>query len=72
MSRKTSAVIANPQSADRATQSVVLRLPASMLKEIDDVLGRRTVRIPRHTWVLEAVAEKLHRERTGKGGRHGA
>ena len=41
---------------------VILRLPASMLKSIDRAVRSRPVRIPRHTWLLEAVHEKLSRE----------
>jgi hypothetical protein len=41
---------------------VILRLPSSMLKNIDKAVRGRPVRIPRHTWLLEAVYEKLSRE----------
>jgi hypothetical protein len=41
---------------------VILRLPSSMLKSIDKAVRSRPVRIPRHTWLLEAVHEKLSRE----------
>ena len=42
--------------------SVVLRLPAEVLSQIDQVVDSRRIRIPRHTWLLEAVLEKLDRE----------
>ena len=45
-------------------KQVALRIPAAMLEELDELLQRRTIRIPRHTWILEAVAEKLEREDT--------
>jgi hypothetical protein len=41
---------------------VILRLPATMLKSIDQAVKSRPVRIPRHTWLLEAVHEKLSRD----------
>ena len=41
---------------------VILRLPASMLRSIDQSVKDRPVRIPRHTWLLEAIHEKLSRE----------
>ena len=41
---------------------VILRLPGSMLRSIDRLVKSRPVRIPRHTWLLEAVHEKLSRE----------
>jgi hypothetical protein len=42
---------------------VVLRIPTALLERIDDALEARSVKIPRHTWLLEAVVEKLDRER---------
>lgn len=41
---------------------VILRLPSSMLRSIDKSVKNRPVRIPRHTWLLEAIHEKLSRE----------
>ena len=64
-----------------STQTVVLRLPTALLARLDDAVGQRSVRVPRHTWLLEAVAEKLDREasakplvrdRNARGRRHGA
>lgn len=43
---------------------VVLRIPAPLLERIDSALGERSVRIPRHTWLLEALVEKLEREQS--------
>jgi hypothetical protein len=63
--------VSQPSATNRLIQSVVLRLPAGMLAQIDDAVRHRPVRIPRHTWVLEAVAEKLAREKAAQGGRHG-
>ena len=50
-----------PATPDQ-TVPVILRLPASMLRSIDQAVKSRPVRIPRHTWLLEAVHEKLSRE----------
>ena len=41
---------------------VVLRIPADLLERIEGARAARSVRIPRHTWLLEAVAEKLERD----------
>lgn len=41
---------------------VALRVPTELIDRLDASLERRTVRIPRHTWILEAIAEKLARE----------
>jgi hypothetical protein len=42
--------------------ALVLRLPADVLKEVDRAVKARRIRTPRHTWLLEAVHEKLGRE----------
>lgn len=55
---KTSADI----SAKPRKITVQLRLSADMLKRIDAAVSRRAVRIPRHTWFLEAIVDKLDRE----------
>lgn len=44
--------------------NVVLRLPSDMLSRVDEAVETRSVRIPRHTWLLEAVLEKLDREQS--------
>ena len=41
---------------------VVLRLPHALLTRLDNALADRPLRTPRHTWLLEAVLEKLDRE----------
>ena len=46
------------------TTNVVLRLPADMLERVDEAVESRALRIPRHTWLLEAVLEKLEREKS--------
>ena len=43
---------------------VVLRIPAEVLAQVDAAVQRRSVRIPRHTWIMEAIVEKLEREQT--------
>ena len=48
--------------AGAAQIKVQLRLSGGMLQRIDAAVHRRVVRIPRHTWFLEAIVEKLNRE----------
>jgi hypothetical protein len=48
-------------SKKKNTVTVSLRIPASMLKEIDRAVKARPYKIPRHSWLLEAVHEKLAR-----------
>ena len=55
----------SPKEKDRTVvkpTNVVLRLPPEMLSRVDVAVEARSVRIPRHTWLLEAVLEKLDRE----------
>jgi hypothetical protein len=42
-----------------------LRPLPSILSQVDECVKSRSIKIPRHTWLLEAVMEKLERE-TGK------
>jgi hypothetical protein len=44
------------------TVPIVLRLPTELLEQVDSLLRARPVRLPRHTWILEAVYEKMKRE----------
>ena len=41
---------------------VTLRLPGELSQRIEAVLQKRAFKMPRHTWLLEAVIEKLERE----------
>jgi hypothetical protein len=40
---------------------VTFRIPAKVLKQVDEAVQQRKIKIPRHTWLLEAVIEKLDR-----------
>ncbi|MBE9046719.1 hypothetical protein IQ255_20285 [Pleurocapsales cyanobacterium LEGE 10410] len=41
---------------------ISLRLPRSFSERIETVLEKRALKVPRHTWLLEAIVEKLERE----------
>jgi hypothetical protein len=65
-SRSVAANVNSPiisRDQKNSTVTVSLRLPASMLKEIDKAVKTRPYRMPRHMWLLEAVHEKLMRLR---------
>lgn len=49
-------------SPDNKPQLIQLRLDRDFLTRIDSILHQRKVKIPRHTWILEALYEKLERE----------
>jgi len=51
------------QEEQERTALVNLRLPTSLLAEIDEVIKSKRVKIPRHTWLLEAIAERLTSEK---------
>jgi hypothetical protein len=39
-----------------------IRLPVSVVEKVDRIVRRRRVRIPRHSWLLEAVYAHLDEE----------
>lgn len=43
-------------------QTVNLRLPGNILDEIDLAVTSRRLKTSRHTWLMEAIIEKLDRE----------
>ena len=47
---------------DRKRSSVILRIPAPLLTSVDEAVDARPLPTTRHTWLLEAVFEKLQRE----------
>lgn len=58
------AKLAESHSPDEVVteKKVALRVPSTMLELIDNTVKKRAIRIPRHTWILEAIAQKLERE----------
>ncbi len=49
-------------TSDDKIKHVSLRLSASKVSEIDELIKKRRVKISRHLWLLEAIEEKLLRE----------
>jgi hypothetical protein len=43
-------------------QTVNIRMPEDILSEIDNSVASRRIKISRHTWLMEAIVEKLDRE----------
>lgn len=50
------------RSAPKQAAQVKLRLPPELLAQVDQALKGRRIAIPRHTWLIEAIVEKLERE----------
>ncbi len=49
------------------TSPILLRIPADIMDRLDAELKARPVKLPRHTWILEAIHEKLIREKNNRG-----
>lgn len=60
--RKGGSVAGEAETGANKAASVVLRVPAEIMTRIDQAVQARRVKTPRHTWLLEAVMEKLERE----------
>jgi hypothetical protein len=41
---------------------VLIRIPPEALKKIDEIVRAKKIKMPRHTWLLEAVFEKLEKD----------
>ncbi len=41
---------------------ILIRVPSDVIKQIDNIVSSKRIKTPRHTWLLEAVFEKLERE----------
>ena len=41
---------------------ILIRIPAEVVKKIDEIVGAKKIKTPRHTWLLEAVFEKLEKD----------
>jgi hypothetical protein len=54
--------------------ALTIRVPRAIVSDIDSERVTRSVKVPRNTWILEALVEKLQRSRKSgqKEGRHGA
>ncbi len=50
------------QEKERNTVPVILRVPDDILEKVDASVQARRIKTPRHTWLLEAILEKLEGE----------
>jgi uncharacterized membrane protein len=44
-------------------QKILIRIPNALLDRVDTDLTARPLKTPRNTWILEAILEKLERQR---------
>lgn len=61
-SRVGSRADAGKRPTESAVVPVVLRIPRDMLQQVEAALKERPFKTPRHTWILEAIHEKLNRD----------
>jgi hypothetical protein len=54
---------ASAPKGEDASKAFLLRIPAELAHQVDQDLAGRQVRVPRNTWLLEAVVEKLSRQK---------
>jgi len=52
-----------PLEEKKDIQDIRLRVPTYLLEEIDQLVAKRKPKISRHNWILEALHEKLKREK---------
>lgn len=57
------------EKADSKATPILLRIPSSIMEQLDTALKARPIRLPRHTWILEAIHEKLLRELPSREGK---
>ena len=61
----TSAGQGRERDSESESVAVIVRIPAKILADIDRSVKARQIRTPRHTWLLEAIVEKLGRDEIG-------
>ncbi len=54
------------KETDEDVAALTVRVPRALVSNIDHERKARAVRVPRNTWILEAVVEKLDREKQGQ------
>jgi hypothetical protein len=60
--KKGGSVAGKNGGQERDAVPVILRVPEDILEKVDASVQARRIKTPRHTWLLEAVLEKLERE----------
>jgi hypothetical protein len=54
--------VAGKNGEEKSAVPVILRVPEDILEKVDASVQARRIKTPRHTWLLEAILEKLERE----------
>lgn len=53
---------AETDSRKTGEKPILIRIPSDALEKIDEIVASRKIKTPRHTWLLEAIFEKLGKE----------
>ncbi len=56
----------NRAASENGKKPVTIRVPETLLEEIDECVRKLKVPISRNTWLLEAAVEKLRRAQYGE------
>ena len=62
--------VAQPATQDHSTDEkdrkipVQLRLSPEIIREIDNLIEKRVIKVSRHAWFMEALSEKIVKERS--------
>ena len=51
-----------PKTQRKEITNISLRIPNDITERIAQVITKRPFKTPRHTWILEAILEKLEKE----------
>lgn len=56
------------EQCDRKAKDVpvIVRIPSDLLRRIDSLVAARQLKMPRHTWLLEALLEKASRDESAR------
>lgn len=64
---KGGSVASNANKQAKTEMLVNLRLPADVVQQIDAIVVKRRIKTSRHTWLMEAIYDKLEKERSDEG-----
>ena len=54
--------VAESNGKEAGDKPILIRIPVEALKKIDEIVSAKKIKTPRHTWLLEAIFEKLERD----------
>lgn len=64
---KGGSVASNTNQFTKTEMLVNLRMPSDIVQQIDLLVSKRRIKTSRHTWLMEAIYDKLEKERNDEG-----